>query len=60
VLARRARAAGSYGEVTPYLHGWLSPLVAVLGFTLSGLLTAIVNFGVTHPTADTSALSVVA
>ncbi len=48
VLARRARAAGSYGEVTPYLHGWLSPLVAVLGFTLGGLLTAIVNFGVTR------------
>src|ERR1700722_19168158 len=47
-LARRARAAGSYGEVTPYLHGWLSPLVAVLGFTLGGLLTAIVNFGVTR------------
>ena len=48
VLASRARAAGSYGKVTPYLHGWLSPLVAALGFTLGGLLTAIVNFGVTR------------
>ena len=48
VLASRARAAGSYGKVAPYLHGWLSPLVAALGFTLGGLLTAIVNFGVTR------------
>ena len=48
VLAARARAAGGFGEVPPYLRGWLSALVAVLGFALGGLLTAIVNFGVTR------------
>ena len=43
-----ARAAGSYGGVSPYLRGWLTALVAVLSFALGGLLTAVSNFGVTR------------
>ena len=55
VLARRARD-GLYGAATPthegtsrpYLGGNLTTLVAALGFSLGGLLTAVINFGVTR------------
>jgi hypothetical protein len=47
-LARRARAAGFDRAIRPYLGGNLSTLMAALGFTLGGLLTAMINFGVTR------------
>jgi hypothetical protein len=58
VLARRARdagidagaapgAGGDDGRIRrPYLAGNLTTLVAALGFTLGGLLTAVINCGV--------------
>ena len=47
-LARRARAAGFDRAIRPYLGGNLATLMAALGFTLGGLLTAVINFGVTR------------
>jgi hypothetical protein len=47
-LARRARAAGFDRAIRPYLGGNLATLMAALGFTLGGLLTAMINFGVTR------------
>ena len=47
-LARRARAAGFDRAIRPYLGGNLATLMATLGFTLGGLLTAVTNFGVTR------------
>jgi hypothetical protein len=47
-LARRARAAGFDRDIRPYLGGNLATLLAALGFTLGGLLTAVINFGVTR------------
>ena len=47
-LARRARAAGFDRAIRPYLGGNLATLLAALGFTLGGLLTAVINFGVTR------------
>jgi hypothetical protein len=58
VLARRARDAGTGTSADagagadrtrrPYLGGNLTTLVAALGFALGGLLTAVINFGVTR------------
>jgi hypothetical protein len=56
VLARRARAAsrgpagvpGPAADVPPYLGGRLATLVALLGVVLGGLLTAVINIGVTR------------
>jgi hypothetical protein len=52
VLARRARDtdadAGADRSRRPYLGGNLTTLVAALGFALGGLLTAVINFGVTR------------
>ena len=47
-LARRARDAGVDHAIRPYLGGNLSTLLAALGFSLGGLLTAVINFGVTR------------
>src|SRR5882762_173544 len=47
-LARRARAAGFDRAIRPYLVGNLATLLAALGFSLGGLLTAVINFGVTR------------
>ena len=47
-LARRARAAGFDRAIRPYLGGNLATLMATLGFALGGLLTAVINFGVTR------------
>jgi hypothetical protein len=47
-LARRARAAGTNGTVTPYLNGGLTALVAALAVILGGLLSAVINTGVTR------------
>ena len=52
VLARRVRDtnadAGADRSRRPYLGGNLTTLVAALGFALGGLLTAVINFGVTR------------
>lgn len=54
VLARRARDAdtGTDGQADrtrrPYLGGNLTTLVAALGFALGGLLTAVIDVGVTR------------
>jgi MFS family permease len=52
VLARRARAADADADADrtrrPYLGGNLTTLIAALGFALGGLLTAVINFGVTR------------
>jgi hypothetical protein len=52
VLARRARDADTDTDAgrtrRPYLGGNLTTLVAALGFVLGGLLTAVINFGVTR------------
>ena len=57
VLARRARAAsraatvasrGPAADIPPYLAGNLAALVALLGVILGGLLTAVINIGVTR------------
>jgi hypothetical protein len=48
VLAGRARAAGRYETVPPYLRGGLAALVALLGLFLGGLLTSVLCFGVTR------------
>jgi hypothetical protein len=58
VLARQARRDNLYGEASadaveedtgrPYLGGSLTTLIAALGFSLGGLLTAVINFGVTR------------
>ena len=47
-LARRARNAGFDHAIRPYLGGNLTTLLAALGFSLGGLLTAVINFGVTR------------
>ena len=56
-LARRAREAGAINASTeaaadrtrrPYLGGNLATLLAALGFSLGGLLTAVINLGVTR------------
>ena len=47
-LALQAPAPGSDEEVPPYLGGGLAALIAWLGFSLGGLLTAIISFGVTR------------
>jgi hypothetical protein len=44
--AGRARVAGCYREVPPYLRGWLAPLVALLGVVLGWILAALINLGV--------------
>jgi hypothetical protein len=46
--AGRARAAGCYREVPPFLRGWLAPLVALTGVVLGGILAALINLGVTR------------
>ena len=46
VLAVRAARVKSLPGFEPYLRGGLAALIAVLGFALGGLLTAIVTFGV--------------
>lgn len=46
--ADRARAAGCYREVPPFLRGRLAPLVAVTGVVLGGILAALINLGVTR------------
>jgi hypothetical protein len=46
--AQRARAAGCYREVLPYLRGVLAPLVALLGVVVGGILVALITFGVTR------------
>ena len=58
VVARPARRYGLYGAASadankegtgrPYLGGSLATLVTALGFSLGGLLTAAINFGVTR------------
>ena len=48
VLARRARPSGGDSEVPPYLGGGLTALIAVLGFVLGGLLSAVIGIGVTR------------
>ena len=54
VLARRARDADTNVDTDadrtrrPYLGGNLTTLVAALGFALGGLLSAVINFGVTR------------
>lgn len=48
ILAARARAAGGYGRIPPYLRGWLGALFAVLALILGGLMSAVINFGVTR------------
>jgi hypothetical protein len=63
ILARRARAAGldpgSAHVKRPYLGGNLATLVATLGFSLGGLLTSVINFGMTRllGTAEPSGFS---
>jgi hypothetical protein len=44
--AGRARVAGCYREVPPFLGGWLGPLVALTGVVLGGILAALINLGV--------------
>lgn len=46
VLAVRAPRVKPVSGFEPYLRGGLAALIAVLGFALGGLLTAIVTFGV--------------
>jgi len=46
--ATRARAAGSYEDVPPYFGGSLASVMAALGFVLGGLLTAVIDIGVTR------------
>jgi len=54
VMARHASQAGidtgtsADRVMRPYLGGNLTTLVAALGFALGGLLTAVINFGVTR------------
>jgi hypothetical protein len=58
ILAGRARRNGLYGAASaeansegtgrPYLFGGLTALVAALGFSLGGLLTAVIDFAVTR------------
>jgi hypothetical protein len=53
VLARRAPALGGdktagTQEDPPYLSGRLAALIAALGFSLGGLLTAVIGIGVTR------------
>jgi hypothetical protein len=48
VLARRAPAPGGEERVPPYLGGGLTALIAVLGFSLGGLLSAVISIGVTR------------
>jgi hypothetical protein len=48
VLARRARAPGGDKRVMPYLGGGLTVLIAALGFSLGGLLSAVISIGVTR------------
>jgi len=54
VMARHASKAGidtgtsADRVMRPYLGGNLTTLVAALGFSLGGLLTAVINFGVTR------------
>ena len=45
--AGRAGAAGCYREIPPFLRGCLSPLVALTGVVLGGILAALINLGVT-------------
>ncbi len=48
VLARCAPAPGGEERVPPYLGGGLTALIAVLGFSLGGLLSAVISIGVTR------------
>ena len=48
VLARRARTAGRYETVPPYLRGGLAALIALLGLCLGGILTSVLCFGATR------------
>ena len=44
--AGRARAAGCYRQVPPFLRGWLAPLVALLGVILGWILATLINLSV--------------
>ena len=46
--AGRARAAGCYREVPPFLRGWLAPLVALTGVVLGGILAALKLTNLVH------------
>jgi hypothetical protein len=48
VLARRAPAPGGDKTVRPYLGGGLAVLIAALGVSLGGLLSAVISIGVTR------------
>jgi hypothetical protein len=53
MLARRVRADGASepaddDDTAPYLGGKLAALVAALGFSLGGLLSAVIGFGFTR------------
>jgi hypothetical protein len=48
VLARRARTARAYENVAPYLGGGLATLLALVGFSVGGLLSAVISIGVTR------------
>jgi hypothetical protein len=48
VLARRAPAPGGKERIPPYLGGGLAALIAVLGFSLGGVLSAVISIGVTR------------
>jgi len=48
VLARRAPSPGGGDPSPPYLGGGLTALIAALGFSLGGLLSAVISIGVTR------------
>ena len=48
VLARRAPSPGADSARRPYLGGGLTALIAALGFSLGGLLSAVISIGVTR------------
>jgi hypothetical protein len=48
VLARRARTALACENVPPYLGGGLATLLALVGFSVGGLLSAVISIGVTR------------
>ena len=48
VLARRAPATGGDKTVRPYLGGGLAVLIAAVGVSLGGLLSAVISIGVTR------------
>jgi hypothetical protein len=48
VLARRAPSRRGDSKSQPYLGGGLAALIAALGFSLGGLLSAVISIGVTR------------